>query len=423
VALSRPAATDRRGIEESVKNIVNDVRNGGNRAVQLWSNKLDGFDGPVTPLPEEAFDAAWKIVEPELHDALEVAIRNVSAFHVDLVPREVHVTTSPGVVCRRVTRPLQTVGLYVPGGRNPLPSTVVMLGVPSAIAGCPTRVVCTPPRSDGSVNPLILVAARKCGLDTVFAVGGAQAVAAMAYGTETIPRCDKIFGPGNRYVDAAKRLVANDPEGAALDLPAGPSEVLIIADEFADPVFVAADLLAQAEHDIVAHAVLATTSAVLADEVERILKKMAAALPDTSTATAALSHAVIIITSDEDHLVELANQYAPEHLIINTATPAPIVDRIATAGSVFVGAWTPEVLGDYCSGTNHVLPTGGYARTYSGLSVDSFMRYMTVQEATSDGMASLGAATATLARAEGLIAHERSVLARLRAIETNTATK
>lgn len=380
----------------------------------MWTNRLDGFDGPVRPVPDVAFDEAWDKVEPELHAALDRAVETVTAFHKRLVPDPVTVTTAPGVTCSRVARALHTVGLYAPGGRAPLPSTVIMLGVPSRIAGCPVRVLCTPPRSDGTIDPTLLVAARKCGINLVFAVGGPQAIAAMAYGTETIPRCTKLFGPGNRYVDAAKSLVASDPEGAALDLPAGPSEVMVLADDDANPLFVASDLLAQAEHDVVAHAVLVTTSRALAEEVTRILDRIAQLLPDPQVAIEALQHAATIIVPDESSLADVANAYAAEHLIVNTANPAAIADMIINAGSIFLGPWTPEVLGDYCSGTNHVLPTGGFARAYSGLSVDSFMRFMTIQEATADGLRGLGETAATIARAEGLVAHERSILARLR---------
>ncbi len=417
MALRRPGSTNDRSVEQAVREILADVRSGGDRAVQLWTNRLDGFDGNLRAVSGEHFEAALASVDPAVQTAMDVAIAAIAEFHQAQVPKDIEVETAPGLVCRRVYRPLKCVGLYVPGGRAPLPSTMLMLGIPSRIAACPQRIVCTPPRQDGTVDPVVLVAAHKCGLDTVFPVGGAQAVGAMAYGTESVPQCDKIFGPGNVYVDTAKRIVAYESDGAALDLPAGPSEVLVLADDDADPLFVASDLLAQAEHDPVAHAVLATTSEDLASKVTHLLHPLADALPSAETARAALEHAAIIVADTREQLAEIANRYAPEHLILNLRDAADFVAGIESAGSVFLGPWTPEVLGDYCSGTNHVLPTGGFARAWSGLAVEDFLRHMTIQEATTEAMATIGPVAATLAQAEGLAAHERSILARLHSLD------
>lgn len=411
-ALDRPARDDVTRVLDCVRGIVDDVKASGDEAVARWTQKFDGYFGPIAPVGASAFDAAEQSLSRELLAALETAIANVTTFHRAQLRQSTVVETAPGVVCERVHVPIRCVGLYVPGGGAPLPSTVYMLGVPSGLAGCPARVLCTPPRPDGSVDPAILVAARKCGIDTVFPIGGAQAIAAMAYGTATVPRCDKLVGPGNRYVDAAKQLVALDHDGAAIDLPAGPSEVLVIADASASPAFVAADLLAQAEHDTVAQCILVTTSEALADRVDDEIGNQLAELSG-STAVESIDNGRSIVVASLDEAVDVASDYAPEHLIINTENPESIVGRITTAGSIFVGAWTPEVLGDYCSGTNHVLPTGGAARAYSGLSVESFQRTMTVQRASRAGLEGLAQTAVTLAEAEGLEAHASAIRIRM----------
>jgi len=317
------------------------------------------------------------------------------------------------VRCEQLVRPIQAVGLYVPAGSAPLPSTAIMLAVPSRIARCPQRVLCTPPRRDGTADPAVLVVARWCGLDLVFKAGGAQAIAAMAYGTESIPRVAKIFGPGNRWVTAAKQLVGTDPMGAAIDLPAGPSEVMVIADETADASFVALDLLAQAEHDPQAQALLLTPSAELADQVAARLAELVPGQPRRAILEQSLDAARLIVVPDLATAVAIAERYAPEHLLIQTRAPRALLGSITTAGSVFLGAWSPEPLGDYCTGTNHVLPTHGYARACSGLGVVDFMRRMAVQELSAEGLQQLGPVAATLARLEGLAAHAAAVDARL----------
>lgn len=431
-ALARPSADgssgdgssgdDSSAVDASVRAIVAAVKRRGDEAVREFSLQFDGFDGfdgfgeSIAPVPQSAFDRAWDSLDANIHAALDGAISAIRRFHEAQLPTELSVETMPGVTCRRVARPIRSVGLYVPAGRAPLPSTVLMLGVPSLIARNPTRILCSPPRADGSIDPAVLVAARKCGITTVYPLGGAQAIAAMAYGTATVSKVDKIFGPGNRYVDLAKRLVSIDPDGAAIDLPAGPSELMVIADDSANAAFVASDLLAQAEHDPVAHVVLVCPSTAFADRVDDEIRRQLDTLADVRdprTARGALTRGCSVVVADLDQAIDVANQYAPEHLIVATTDDKALVERVDTAGAVFAGSWTPAALGDYCSGTNHVLPTGGFARAASGLSVESFLRYMTVQTATQQGFELAGPIAATLANIEGLTAHERSLAIRL----------
>ncbi|MEO6953244.1 MAG: histidinol dehydrogenase, partial [Polyangia bacterium] len=327
------------------------------------------------------------------------------------------VETSPGVVCERFETPISAVGIYVPAGSAPLPSAAIMSAVPAAIAGCELRILCTPPRADGRADPAILVAARLCGVTHIYKVGGAQAIAAMAYGTRTIPKVDKIFGPGNAWVTAAKLLVAQDPAGAAYDLPAGPSEVLVIADDAANPEFVAADLLAQAEHDPSSQVVLLTPSRSLADRAIAAIDRQQAGLSRRAITAEALRRSRVILVADLDTALDVSNRYAPEHLILQVEAARSWLPKVKAAGSVFLGAWTPEPMGDYCSGTNHVLPTYGYARAFSGLALADFMRRITVQELTPAGLADLGPVAVTLAQLEGLDAHANAVSVRLRELE------
>ena len=309
-------------------------------------------------------------------------------------------------------------GLYVPAGSAPLPSTAIMLGVPAEIAGCPIRVMCTPPRKDGRADPAVVFAARQCGVRDIFKAGGAQAVAAMAYGTGSIPKVAKIFGPGNAWVTAAKSISAADPAGAALDMPAGPSEVMVIADALADPRFVALDLLSQAEHGPDSHVVLVTEEPGFVAKVEAEIAGVLPSLDRRATIERALEHAIAVLVPDLHTAIAVANEYAPEHLIIQTTDPRALVADVRTAGSVFLGRWTPESVGDYCSGTNHVLPTYGYARAYSGLSLADFQRRMTIQEVSLTGLRGLAPTVRTLAGLEGLDAHARAVTVRLDAADT-----
>jgi histidinol dehydrogenase len=338
----------------------------------------------------------------------------VHRFHEAQLGTPLRIETSPGVICERHFRAIDAVGLYVPAGVAPLPSAAIMLAVPASIAGCPTRIICTPPRKDGTADPAVLVAAKLCGVERVFKIGGAQAVAAMAYGTASIPKVDKVFGPGNSWVTAAKIIAANDPDGAALDLPAGPSEVLVIADGAANAEFVAADLLAQAEHSADAQSILVTTSRALAEAAIEQLEAQMRRLGRESTLRESINHARLFLVDSLESAFELSNAYAPEHLIVQVANARAWLPSIRNAGSVFLGAWTPETMGDYCSGTNHVLPTYGFARAYSGLSLVDFQKRMTVQELSADGLRDLGPTALTIAGLEGLDAHANAVQVRLR---------
>lgn len=415
--LRRPAQDDRVGLERQVAEIVAAVRQDGDAALLRYTQKFDGVRLESLAVDAAEFAAAESALTPAQHAAIDRAIANVRRFHEAQRTAPLVVETEPGVRCERYEVPLQAVGMYVPAGLAPLPSAAIMIAVPAAVVGCPTRVMCTPPRRDGRADPAVLVAAQRCGVTRVYKVGGAQAVAAMAYGTASVPKVDKICGPGNAWVTAAKQHVANDPDGAALDLPAGPSEVLVIADDAARPAFVAADLLAQAEHDPSAQVVLVTTSAVLAREVASEVGRQQATLSRASITAAALANSRIILVPDLETAFEVSNAYAPEHLIIEVRAARSWLPRVTSAGSIFLGDWTPESLGDYCSGTNHVLPTYGYARAYSGLSVNDFVRRITVQELTPAGLRSLGPVAQTLAGLEGLDAHANAVAVRLAAME------
>jgi histidinol dehydrogenase len=326
------------------------------------------------------------------------------------------VETMPGVVCERITRPIGSVGLYVPAGSAPLPSTAIMLSVPARIAGCQARAIASSPGRDGKVHAAVLMAAELCGVDTVYKIGGAQAIAAFAYGTDSVRKVDKIFGPGSAWVTAAKQIVAADPAGAAIDLPAGPSEVLVIADDSANARFVAADLLAQAEHDTIAQVLLVTTSAELVKAVGEQLAQQAQSLSRREIVAQSIAHSRCILVSDLATAVAVSNQYAPEHLIIQARGARELLSQVDNAGSVFIGAWSPESIGDYCSGTNHVLPTFGYARSYSGVSLIDYQKRITVQELTPEGLRTLGPTAITLSALEGLDAHGNAVQVRLDAL-------
>ena len=417
-ALARPAAALGAEVLEQARAIIASVRREGDAALLRYAREFDGAALESLRVTPAEFAAAESALGVEVRDALRVAIDNVTAFHAPQLPGPLSLETQPGVRCERLLRPIRAVGLYVPAGSAPLPSTVIMLAVPARLAGCPTRVLCTPPQRDGHANAAVLVAARLCGIDTVFKAGGAQAIAALAYGTASVPKVDKIFGPGNAWVTAAKQLVAADADGAALDLPAGPSEVLVIADDGARPEFVAADLLAQAEHDPSAQAILVTTSAALAEAVAAAVRRQSAGLTRRAILARSIANMRALVVADLDAALAISEAYAPEHLIIQTRAPRALLERVSSAGSVFLGEWSPETLGDYCSGTNHVLPTYGYARAYSGLSVLDFTRRMTVQELDATGLARLGPVAQSLARLEGLDAHAAAVGVRLAALGT-----
>ncbi len=416
-ALRRPAHAVADEVHRGARETIAAVRARGDAALLELTERFDGVTLARLEVSAEEFAEAERALTQVQIDALKRAIANVQRFHEAQLARPISVETSPGVRCERHFRAIESVGLYVPAGLAPLPSTAVMLAVPAKIAGCKTTVICTPPRKDGRADPAVLVIAKLCGIDRVFKLGGAQAIAAMAYGTQSVPKVDKVFGPGNAWVTAAKILVANDPDGAALDLPAGPSEVLVIADDTARADFVAADLLAQAEHSADAQSILVSTSRALIEAVIAELEQQMRRLGREPTLRQSIDHARLFLVSSLDDAFELSNEYAPEHLIIETEQPRAWLPRVRNAGSVFLGAWTPETMGDYCSGTNHVLPTYGFARAYSGLSLTDFLKRMTVQEITADGLRDLGPTAVTIAQLEGLDAHANAVQVRLASLQ------
>jgi histidinol dehydrogenase len=415
-ALARPAVAAQSRTLAQAQAIIEAVRAEGDAAIARYAREFDGIELSETRVSAAEFAAARAAMAREDIGALEISIRNVQRFHQAAMPQPLSLQIQPGVRCERLVRPIRSVGLYVPAGSAPLPSTVVMLAVPAAIAGCPQRVLCTPPQRDGRANAAVLVAAELCGVPQVFKIGGAQAIAAMAYGTGRVPKVAKIFGPGNAWVTAAKQLVAADPHGAALDMPAGPSEVMVIADDSARPEFVAADLLAQAEHDPQAQSLLLTDSASLARAVAATVERQLSQLSRRQILEQSLPGSRIIVVPDLPAAVTLCERYAPEHLILQTRAPRELLEDIHSAGSVFLGPWSPETTGDYCAGPNHVLPTYGYARAYSGLSTSDFVRSMSVQELSDIGLAELGPHASRLARLEGLDAHALAVDVRLAAL-------
>ena len=417
--LLRPGQQVNDGVTETVRQIISSVRENGDNALVELSRQLDGADLDALKVSAEELAAADSYLNTDQIAAIDLAINNVRKFHEAQLPRAISVETMPGVLCERLSHPLDAVGLYVPAGTAPLPSAAIMLAVPAAIANCPSKILCTPPRSDGTADPSVLIAAQRAGVSDIFKVGGAQAIAAMAFGTKSIPRVNKIFGPGNAWVTEAKSQVAADPLGAAIDMPAGPSEVLVIADKNANPEFVAADLLSQAEHGPDSQVLLLTPSLELAEQVSAELVVQIALLERQDIAEQSISCSTILLTDSISDAVEISNRYAPEHLILHIDKPRETLSAIRNAGSVFIGEWSPESVGDYCSGTNHVLPTYGYARSYSGLSVDQFMRQMTIQELTRDGLKLLGDTVIRLAELEGLDGHASAVQRRLDFMENS----
>ncbi|MCD1229426.1 histidinol dehydrogenase [Vibrio cholerae] len=411
--LERPAITEGANITAAVAQVIAKVRSEGDAALFELTEKFDRVKPASLRVSREEMDAAAERLSETMKQALEQAYNNISKFHKAQKVQPIKVETMPGVVCEQVTRPINKVGLYIPGGSAPLPSTVLMLGVPAQIAGCRKVVLCSPP----PIADEILYVAKLCNIDEVYNLGGGQAIAAMAYGTETVTKVDKIFGPGNAYVTEAKRQVSNDFRGAAIDMPAGPSEVLVIADETADADFIAADLLSQAEHGPDSQVVLVTPSPVLADQVTDAVQKQLKVLSRASIAEKALASSLIIIAESLTQAVSISNYYGPEHLIVQTRNPRELVPLLDNAGSIFLGDWSPESVGDYASGTNHVLPTYGYTRTYSSLGLADFSKRMTVQELTADGLQLLAPTVVTMAEAEGLDAHKRAVTIRVEKLQ------
>lgn len=413
-ALQRPVQAVAARTRESVAALIAAVREDGDAALREISLRFDGIAPDSFEVSEEEFAAAERAVPAELRQAMIDAAERIRVFHKAGMSQGYAVETAPGVRCERMVRAIGRVGLYVPAGSAPLPSTALMLGVPAQLAGCREVVLCTPPRKDGTADPAVLVAARLTGVDRVFKLGGAQAIAAMAYGTDSVPACDKLFGPGNSYVTEAKQQVAQDG-AAAIDMPAGPSEVLVIADAGANPAFVAADLLSQAEHGPDSQVLLLTDDAALLEKVETQVQAQLAQLSRADIAAQALASSRLILVESLVQAFQISNRYAPEHLILALREPRDWLPQVEAAGSVFLGDYTPEALGDYCSGTNHVLPTAGAARAYSGVSVSSFQNMISVQQATVQGIAGIGESARVLARAEGLDAHDYAVALRMEA--------
>ena len=411
--LRRPALNTE-SLFDTVRGIIDRVRTEGDKAVIEYEATFDKAELTSLAVTNEELEEGVALVSEELKAAISLAKQNIERFHAAQKFVGKKVETMPGVTCWQKAVGIEKVGLYIPGGTAPLFSTVLMLAVPAKIAGCKDIILCTPPDSKGKIHPAILFAARLAGVDRIFKAGGVQAIAAMAYGTESIPKVYKIFGPGNQYVTAAKQLVSL--RDVAIDMPAGPSEVEVLADDSANPVFVAADLLSQAEHGVDSQAILITTSerlqAAVVEEVERQL----AELPRREIAEKSLANSKLILVNDMYEAVELTNEYAPEHLIVETSDYMEVAERVVNAGSVFLGSFSPESAGDYASGTNHTLPTNGYAKAYSGVSLDSFIRKITFQEICSDGMKAIGPAIETMAANEQLDAHKNAVTVRLRNI-------
>ncbi len=412
--LKRPAAERALEVEGAVRVILDDVRVRGDDSLRDYTKKFDGYDPKPLFVSEAEIDAAEDGVGSDLAAAVHAAYANIRAFHAGQGYKSYEVETMPGLKCARVATAIQTVGLYIPGGTAPLFSTVLMLGVPSQIAGCARRVLCTPANKQGQVHPAILYAARLCGITEVARVGGAQAIAALAYGTESIPAADKIFGPGNIYVTIAKSMAAQEAGGPAIDMPAGPSEVLVIVDDATPARYAAADLLSQAEHDVSSQVVLVATSGKQADAVMKEVEMQVASLPRAKIARGALANSLAVVAGSLDEAVAISNLYAPEHLILCFEGAEKYRGRVTNAGSVFCGPYTPESLGDYASGTNHVLPTSAAARAYGGVGVESFQKTITWQTASKAGLAAIGPAVITMAGAETLEAHARAVDLRLK---------
>lgn len=415
--LARPVM-DSRQIEDIVNPILQQVKQDGDEALRKFTLQFDKADLTSLQVTEQEIQEAYNQISSSLKQAIETASGNIRKFHLAQQPQTIEkIETQPGVVCWRKNVAIQKVGLYIPGGTAPLFSTVLMLGVPAAIAGCQEIILCTPANRYGQIHPAILYAADKVGIRKIFKVGGAQAIAAMAYGTESIPKVFKLFGPGNQYVTAAKQLV--NKEGIAIDMPAGPSEVAIYADDTAQPDFIAADLLSQAEHGIDSQVILVSVSERLIGQVNAELDIQLDELPRAHLAKKSLDSSKAFLVKNETEAVELLNEYAAEHLILATSDPAELAEKIINAGSVFLGHYTPESAGDYASGTNHTLPTNGFAKAYSGVSVDSFVKKITFQHITPEGLQQLGPAVEEMASAEELLAHKNAVSIRLRKLKSS----
>ena len=409
------AAESTAQLEQTVAEIIAQVRERGDEALREYASRFDGVELSDLRVSETEIVEAEQRVDEALKQAIAVAAGNIERFHAAQTMQPVEVSTMPGVECVQRAVPITNVGLYIPGGNSPLFSTVLMLAVPARLAGCKHIVMCTPPGKDGKVNAAILYAARLAGVTEIYKVGGAQAVAAMAYGTQSIPRVSKIFGPGNRFVMEAKMQVSRS--AVAIDMPAGPSEVMIIADQDADAEFVASDFLSQAEHGPDSQSILLTTSESLAERLPGVIDDSLNRLPRREMMLRSLSHSHVIVLRDYDEIMRFANEYAPEHLIINTTDAERLAERVENAGSVFIGPYSPESAGDYASGTNHTLPTSGYAKAYSGVNLDSFIKKITFQRLTPEGLRSIGPTIEIMAENEDLMAHRMAVTVRLKKMQ------
>jgi len=408
--LQRPVL-EQLSLEKKVKKVLEKVKSGGDKELKKFTKEFDGVKLKKLLVSEKEINDAEQQVSDDLKKAIHTAADNISAFHALQLQQEQAIETMPGVKCWRRSVAIEKAGLYIPGGTAPLFSTVLMLGIPAKLAGCKEIILCTPPQKDGSINPVVLYAAQSAGITKIFKAGGAQAIAAMAYGTETIPRVYKIFGPGNQYVTCAKQIIQS--EGIAIDIPAGPSEVCVLADETANASFVAADLLSQAEHGADSQVLLVSTSEEMINNVQKEIEQQLEVLQRKEFASKALDNSKAILVNSIDDAIDLVNEYAAEHLIISCANDEAIAEKIINAGSVFLGNYSPESVGDYASGTNHTLPTNGYARSYSGVSVDSFVKKITYQKLSEEGLKNIGETVETMAKAEGLEAHANAVTVRL----------
>ncbi len=418
--IKRPAF-DTTNLFDTVSNILKEIKTKGDKAVLDYSLKFDKVQPEVLQVTQKELNEAEQLVDSELKNAINIAKNNIEKFHAAQRLEDKKVETTPGVICWQKSVAIEKVGLYIPGGTAPLFSSVLMLAIPARIAGCKEIILCTPPNPSGKVNPAILYAARVAGVNKIFKVGGVQAIGAMAYGTGSIPKVYKIFGPGNQYVTAAKQIVSL--KEVAIDMPAGPSEVEVLADEYANPAFIASDLLSQAEHGIDSQSLLITTSESLIEKVSKEVDKQLSKLPRKEIASKSLENSKLILVGNMAEAIELTNEYAPEHLIIQTKDYRDVASKIVNAASVFLGPFTPESAGDYASGTNHTLPTNGYAKAYSGVNLDSFIRKITFQEITRQGIKSIGPAIEIMADTEQLDAHKEAVTIRLNEINKSSSNQ
>jgi histidinol dehydrogenase len=412
--LQRPLL-DVSGLYETVQSVLSEIKQSGDQALQKFTQKFDGVNLENFRVSETKLAEAENHISPGLKKAIELASANIEKFHTAQKPEIRKVETMPGVICWQKPVAIEKVGLYIPGGTAPLFSTVLMLAIPARIAGCKEIVLCTPPGKNGKIHPAILFAAKFAGVKKVFKLGGVQAIGAMAYGTESVPKVHKIFGPGNQYVTAAKQLVSMNE--VAIDMPAGPSEVMVVADETSNPAFVASDLLSQAEHGADSQVILVANSQDLIEQVKNEISRQLEKLPRKEFAKKSLENSVLIVMENEQETVDLINEYAPEHLILSTKNYTELAEKVTNGGSVFLGNFTPESTGDYASGTNHTLPTNGWARSYSGVNLDSFLKKITFQEISGDGLKSIGPAIEMMAAAEELEAHKNAVSLRLKEIK------